>query len=236
MPQKTFWIIIGKKKPLLTRHSLPESAYKVDRNELAGLACEPDAESRLIFNSQEDRLITSEDGPFEEARFATLPGSHWSLMVQKCDVWMDSLFELRKYFSFLPHWRFDDIMASIGSDQSSSGPHIDNYDVFLLQSEGTKVWRVEKEARPLISLADHEFVPDLDLRILKKFENYDEHTLKPGDLLYIPAGYAHWGISQGESLSFSIGFRSPSIKEIAKNYFYNLIEKIDNLKKDNFEK
>ena len=216
-----------QKKPLILRQALPESVYHADKDEIAGLACEPEAESRLIFNSEEDRKISAEDGPFEEDKFDSLPETNWSLMVQKCDQWMDNVFEIRKYFAFLPHWRFDDIMASYGSDQSSSGPHIDNYDVFILQSEGKKTWRIEKLPRPLITLPDSEFVEDLDLRILKDFKEYDEYVLEPGDLLYIPVGYAHWGISRGESLSFSIGLRSPSLKEIAKNYFYNMIEKID---------
>src|SRR5690606_25324751 len=37
---------------------------------------------------------------------------------------------------------------------------------------------------------------------------------EPGDMLYIPPGVAHWGIAEGESITYSIGFRAPSHEDI----------------------
>lgn len=36
-------------------------------------------------------------------------------------------------FQFVPAWRVDDVMVSYAPKGGSVGPHVDNYDVFLLQ-------------------------------------------------------------------------------------------------------
>lgn len=36
-------------------------------------------------------------------------------------------------FQFIPAWRVDDVMVSYAPKGGSVGPHVDNYDVFLLQ-------------------------------------------------------------------------------------------------------
>ena len=115
-----------QKKPLFIQGAISPTELEIDQNLIAGLACEPEVDSRLIFNSNNDRNILIEDGPFTEERFTKLGTDNWSLMVQKADLWLEQIHNIRNYFHFLPFWQFDDIMASYGTDKSSSGPHIDN--------------------------------------------------------------------------------------------------------------
>lgn len=51
------------------------------------------------------------------------------------------IFALIQVFRFIPDWRFDDLMVSFAT-LGGVGPHIDNYDVFLLQGEGSRRWKV----------------------------------------------------------------------------------------------
>ena len=74
-----------QRKPLLVRQALPDFAAPIDADELAGLACETLAESRLVFGPDQTDAWSVEFGPFEEARFATLPETHFSLLVQDTD-------------------------------------------------------------------------------------------------------------------------------------------------------
>ena len=98
---KHFLANVWQQKPLVIRNAIQEQEAPLNPNELAGLACEEQVDSRLIYNSENDRQIKVEDGPFSEDKFSTMPGSHWSLMVQKTENWHEEVFELRKCFDFI---------------------------------------------------------------------------------------------------------------------------------------
>lgn len=61
---------------------------------------------------------------------------------------------------------------------------------------------------------DLAFVPDLDLRVLQRFDPCEEHVLEPGDILYLPPRVPHWGIAEGPCITCSIGFRAPTWREL----------------------
>lgn len=53
------------------------------------------------------------------------------------------------------------------------------------------------------------------INLLQQFEKMDEAVLNTGDILYVPPGVAHHGISESDDcLTISIGFRSPSAVEL----------------------
>jgi 50S ribosomal protein L16 3-hydroxylase len=217
-------------RPLFLPKAIIDFEPPIDADHLFALAADEDAESRFITSaSQTD--ITVEEGPFEEDFLQNLPTSNCSLLIQKLDHWIEDIAELRHYFAFIPHWRFDDVMGTFARPEGTTGPHIDNYDVFLLQGSGKRTWKVENKIRPLKTLDDSHFVEDLDVKILNEFLDHTIHELNPGDLLYIPAGFAHWGTSHEDNLSFSFGFRSPSIKSMAYEQF---LEQIDLICEDDF--
>ena len=123
---------------------------------------------------------------------------------------------------FIPQWRVDDVMVSYAVDGGSVGPHYDNYDVFLLQGEGERLWKLGQYCDGNSPLLPHE-----ELRILSLFETTEEHLLGPGDILYVPPGVAHWGIARGECTTFSIGFRAPRVNDMVSRFTDQLLEQLD---------
>ncbi|MEW8585217.1 MAG: cupin domain-containing protein, partial [Candidatus Thiodiazotropha sp.] len=144
---------------------------------------------------------------------------HWTLLVQDMDKHLPEVAKLLDYFRFIPDWRLDDVMVSYAVDQGSVGPHIDDYDVFLYQAKGRRRWKIH--TRPVV---EEDFIPGLDLRILPRFEAEQEWLLEPGDMLYLPPNVAHWGIAEGECMTCSVGFRAPTLHEMAMAWFEAALE------------
>ena len=210
-----FW----QKKPLLIRNAIPNFQPPIDGNDLAGLALEPEVESRLVIGSE----WQVEQGPFEEQRFQTLPDRDWTLLVQAVDLWIPEVADILDQFGFLPRWRIDDIMVSYAADGGNVGPHFDNYDVFLLQGEGQRQWSVGGLCDQHSSLLPHS-----NLRILADKQFTEKWTLNCGDMLYLPPKYSHHGVAIGECTTFSIGFRAPTITEMLDDLTTELISKGEN--------
>jgi 50S ribosomal protein L16 3-hydroxylase len=208
------------------QHPLPMpaalSGYRcpITPEELAGLACEEEIESRIVFEKHGSRPWEALTGPFDEELFARLPSSHWTLLVQDVDKHLDEITDLLEPFRFIPDWRLDDIMISYAVDQGSVGPHIDDYDVFLIQVRGKRRWLVD--SRP----GDEEnHIPGLDLRILREFDPEHDWLMQPGDVLYLPPNVPHWGIAQGDDcMTCSVGFRAPSLQEMLAAWSDELIQ------------
>lgn len=186
-------------------------------DELAGLACEEDVESRIIL--QEKGRWDVEHGPFPETRFSSLPKSNWTLLVQGVDQWVPEVAEILRSFDFLPSWRLDDIMVSYAPVGGTVSQHYDFFDVFLIQGEGSRVWQIGEKCN-----SQSEYLPNTPVRILKDFTPFMEVTLHPGDILYIPAKYAHYGVSVEDSLTYSVGFRAPSIRDIVDGVTTSALE------------
>ena len=214
LPVQDFLRDYWQKKPLFIKNALVNWQAPLDSNELAGLALEDSVESRLIIEQTCKNPLNSqwqlEHGPLPEERFATLPPSHFTLLIQALDQICPEAHDLLQQFKFLPHWRVDDIMASIAPIGGSVGPHFDYYDVFLLQGTGSRRWQIGQscsEQSPLLT--------DCPLKILTEFDTQAQYLAQPGDLLYIPANIAHWGIgATDDCTTYSIGFRAPSYSDI----------------------
>jgi 50S ribosomal protein L16 3-hydroxylase len=210
-----FW----QKKPLLLPQAIPGFQCQIEADELAGMACEEGIESRLVLEKHGTTPWEARYGPFNERLFEELPESHWTLLVQDVDKYQPDIAKLLDYFRFIPDWRLDDIMISYATDQGSVGPHTDDYDVFLLQAKGRRRWKIH--TRPV---AEDDYIPGLDLRILPEFKAEQEWLLEPGDMLYLPPNVAHWGIAEGEAITCSVGFRAPTWQEMALAWFDARIE------------
>ncbi|MCB1785875.1 MAG: cupin domain-containing protein [Gammaproteobacteria bacterium] len=206
-----------QRRPLLMRAALPHTCFPLAAEELAGLACEAEFESRLLIERGPDDWELRH-GPFDEATFAALPERQWTLLVQDVDKFVPEVADLIDAFDFVPLWRIDDVMISYAADQGGVGPHIDAYDVFLMQAQGRRRWRLS-----YASYHDDDLVPGIDQRILARFQTDDEWILEPGDILYLPAGVAHWGIAEGPCMTYSLGFRAPSQQELAGDWFQHLV-------------
>ena len=206
-----------QKKPLLIRGAIPEFKPLLSRDELFELAENPDVESRLIVENTSAKRKKSEptwtmaNGPFSEdsAELPSLKKSNWTLLVQGVDLHDEQVHALKNQFRFAPDARLDDVMISFATDGGGVGPHFDSYDVFLLQAEGKRRWRIGKQK-------DLTLQKDVPLKILANFAPEQEFVLDAGDMLYLPPMYAHEGVAVGECMTYSIGFRAPAELELAR--------------------
>lgn len=196
-----------QKKPLLVRGAFPGFRDPVQPEDLAGLACEDGVESRLVRGSGKRWSVAW--GPQPETAFAELPETRWTLLVQEVNRWVPEAAALLEPFSFLPNVRVDDVMVSYAVPGGSVGAHLDSYDVFLIQGQGERRW--QWHTKPTV---DRTFVDGLDLRILRSFTPDEDEVLGPGDMLYLPPGFAHHGVAETPCLTYSVGFRAPSLAEI----------------------
>jgi 50S ribosomal protein L16 3-hydroxylase len=206
-----------QKKPLLIRNPWTSWSNPLEPNELAGLACESEVESRLITQEAHDWEL--EHGPLAESRFGRLGRKPWTLLVQAVDHHIAAVAALIEPFRFIPDWRIDDVMVSYAVEGGGVGPHFDQYDVFLVQGLGKRCWQ-------LGGLCDQatELLPHDDLRLLASFEPTDEWILEPGDILYVPPRIAHNGIAASDDcMTYSIGFRAPSRGELIAGWSESLV-------------
>jgi len=201
-----------QKKPLLIRQAIPDFVSPLDGNDLAGLSLEELVESRIVLEHGETPWQLKQ-GPFDDDTYSTLPERDWTLLVQAVDQFSPEVAEVLEHFTFLPNWRIDDVMISFAVPGGSVGPHYDNYDVFLLQAEGQRKWKIGQMCDNESLILNHP-----DLRILEEFEQTDEWVLEPGDMLYLPPRLAHWGVAQTDCMTWSVGFRAPSTAEVVTNY------------------
>ncbi len=210
-----------QRKPCLLRRVLPGFESPVSPEELAGLACEDEVHARLVIEKDGAGPWQLRYGPFTEEDFLELPESHYSLLVSECEKWLPELEGLLDQFAFIPDWRIDDLMLSYAPRHGSVGPHVDEYDVFLLQALGTRRWLYQDSRHETAQL-----IPGLDLAILSDFEPDQDVVLNPGDMLYLPPGIAHHGIALERCMTYSIGFRAPDALATLESFALE-VERLD---------
>lgn len=200
-----------QKEPLVIRGAFPDLVDPLSADELAGLACEPQVDSRLVVERGGGKPWQVTRGPQKPATLKRLKRSHWTLLVESMDRHSDEIAAFASAFSFLPRWRMDDVMVSLAPIHGTVDAHIDSYDVFLIQGQGRRRWEVDRRSTP-------DYRPGLDLRILKRFAAQDSWVLEPGDMLYVPPGVGHRGVTVASdaeiALTYSVGFRAPSSADL----------------------
>jgi len=189
-----------QKKPLLIRAASPGALPGFDARKLFALAARDDVESRLVVRSGERWSVRP--GPFARRSLPPLATRAWTLLVQGIDLHDESAHRLLARFRFVADARLDDLMISYASDGGGVGPHVDSYDVFLLQIAGRRRWQVGRA--DATRLRD-----DVPLKMLADFAPHHDWVLDPGDMLYLPPGWGHDGTAVGACLTASIGFRAP---------------------------
>jgi 50S ribosomal protein L16 3-hydroxylase len=198
-----------QRAPLLVRAAWPQARPPVARVELFALAARDDVESRLVRCDAQGRW-TVRRGPLPRRALPALSSPRWTLLVQGLDLHVDAAHALLQPFRFVPDARLDDLMLSYASDGGGVGPHIDAYDVFLLQVGGRRRWRWGRAGQPA-------WRDDVPLKMLARFEPEHDAVLEPGDLLYLPPGWGHDGVAVGnDCVTASVGFRSPGAGELAR--------------------
>lgn len=216
-----------QKKPLLIKQAIPNFKGLLSPNELAGLACEDNVQSRIVEEIKGEWY--ADHGPFDDDDFARLPDTptadhRWTLLVQSVNHHLPEASALLQQFNFIPHARLDDLMVSYAPHGGGVGPHFDSYDVFLLQGKGKRLWRISEQT-------DLEVIEGAPLRILQRFETSQEWLVEAGDLLYLPPHLAHWGIAVSDGaddcMTYSVGFRAPKHQELATEFLGFMQDKLN---------
>ena len=216
LSEQDFLTQYWQKKPLLIKQGFTDFADPLDANELAGLAMEESIESRIITNHDND--WQAHHGPFED--FELLTEQHSTLLVQAVDHWHPNAAQLLEPFRFIPNWRIDDLMISFSTPGGGVGPHLDQYDVFIIQGEGKRHWRVGMPDNKL-----KQFAQNKSLLQVEQFPAVIDCILEPGDILYIPPGCPHEGYAVENALNYSIGFRAPNQRDLLSNFADHIIDK-----------
>ena len=206
-----------QKKPLLIRQAIPGMRALIDRTDLLQMVESEEVESRLIH--RKGAKWTLKKGPMGRRSLPSLKTPDWTVLIQGVDLHHDAVHSLLQEFRFVPDARLDDLMISFATEGGGVGPHFDSYDVFLLQAHGQRKWRIGQQKK-------FELQEGVPLKILKDFKPEAEFVLNPGDMLYLPPGYAHDGIAVGECMTYSIGFRAPREAELASELLLNLSEEM----------
>ncbi len=213
-----------QKTPLLVRQAIPDFAPPVLRPRLFELAGQEGVESRLAQNVNGSWSLRK--GPVPRRSLPPLSRPNWTLLVQGVDLHDDAIHTLMSRFRFIPDARLDDLMISFATDGGGVGPHFDSYDVFLLQAHGQRRWRIGRQK-------DLRLRDDVPMKILADFQPEQDYVLDPGDMLYLPPGWAHDGIAQGQCMTYSVGFRVPERRELARELLPRLADEdgVDDLRR-----
>ncbi|MBL0419491.1 cupin domain-containing protein [Ramlibacter sp. AW1] len=205
-----------QRKPLLVRGAIAGMKALHQPTQLFALAANEDVESRLVVRERDDTWRLRR-GPLSRRALPARQRPGWTLLLQGMDLHDRAAHALLQSFRFVPEARMDDLMISFATDGGGVGPHFDSYDVFLLQAQGRRRWRIGRQS-------DLSLQEDAPLKVLAHFEPEQEWLLEPGDMLYLPPRYAHDGVAEGECQTYSIGFRSPARGELARELLQRLAE------------
>ena len=219
MSIETFLTQYWQKKPLLIRQAFKNFVSPISGDELAGLACEEEVNSRIIIEKGGDHPWQAIHGPMDESTFAKMPETHWTLVVNDLEKYIPELAWITDRFRFIPEWHLDDLMSSWAAPEGTVGSHVDLYDVFILQGEGSRRWQISTQP-----VAEDNVIPDIAIRLQKEFKAEFEWVLEEGDLMYLPAGVSHSGVSIGESLSYSIGYRATSHTDLVTDFIAHITD------------
>jgi 50S ribosomal protein L16 3-hydroxylase len=218
MPPAEFLRDYWQKRPLLIRNAFPGFVSPLQPEDLAGLACEEAALSRIVLHDRVSDRWTLRHGPFAEEEFPGMPHQDWTLLVQDVDKWDADVAAVLQAFDFLPRWRIDDVMISFAAPGGSVGAHVDQYDVFLLQAQGHRRWQIDASEALGRGTPSADFRDDVELKLLREFHSTHDWVLGPGDMLYLPPGVPHHGVAEDACLTFSVGMRAPSAAELLGDF------------------
>lgn len=217
------------KKPLLVRGAIPAFALSAQNGDLLDSPI-PAAELMQfgLRDQVESRLVKSkpwsfEHGPFSKKAIPSFDKPKWTLLLQGMEAHHPAAAKILSWFRFIPDARLDDLMISIAGIGGGVGPHFDSYDVFLIQMSGRRQWRISEQK-------DLSLNPKLPLKILQNFKAEQEWILEPGDMLYLPPHVAHDGVALDAGCqTWSVGFRSPSFKELLQEGLWRLAESLEDI-------
>ena len=215
---KEFLNIYWNKKPLLVKHAIKNPQEYAAVEDFIEMSKDEYFETRIVYEKGGEYPWQAKNGPLTDEDFRS--DALWTLICHNLELLNSDFFELKKNVRFIPDWNFDDIMATISKKGASVGAHVDDYSVFIIQGMGSRKWLLQENPNP-------EYLPNLDIKLLKEFHPDIEWILEPGDMIYIPPNVAHHGISLEDSISYSLGFKSIRYKDILDHHITQVIVNVD---------
>lgn len=207
----TFLQQYWQKQPKVFRNAFTDFTDPLDEHDLAGLSELEEVDSRIVAIDHDQWQVFH--GPFDN--FDEVCRGEWSLLVQGVDQYVDEAHALLNHFNFIPNWRLDDLMVSFSIKNGGVGPHLDQYDVFIIQGKGSRRWQVGSCNNPLSPY--QALRPHADLSQIEPFSPIIDEVLQPGDVIYIPPGFPHNGVALEPCLNYSVGFRAPNQMQLWEN-------------------
>lgn len=196
-----------QKQPYVFKNTALDLTCLPTRQQLFALAAHEDVQSRIIYSEDSQAFQVIYDDP---DAWQDVTEFNPTLLVSDIEKWHPEALELMKAFPFIKSWRLDDFMISFAPTDASVGAHTDHYDVFLIQTSGTRQWSFDNSP-----MTNGRFVADSELSVLDNYQAQNTLELKAGDVLYLPPEIAHHGISTSEDcMTCSIGMRAPSQAEM----------------------
>ena len=206
-----------EKKPLLVRGAIKNAQEMISPETRVEMALDPEIESRLVLEKDGKHPWEIIHGEIKEELIEKHKDHCWTLINHGVNNYIKDFHELEKMTSFIPNWHFDDVMITYSKKGGNVAPHIDSYNVFIIQGHGVKKWQINEDP-------DTEIYPEMEVKVLKNFVSKQEWDLNPGDMLYLPPHVAHYGVALTDGMSYSIGFNSINHQELLGNYLYNVID------------
>lgn len=197
-----------QKRPLFVKGAFRGSFQKelpLSEAAFRALCGHPELPVRLVRGAGE----TLVNGPLRASQVPRPRSRDWAILIQQVNTAVPSARDFLAHFRFLPDARLEDLMVSLAGPQGGIGPHVDTYDVFLVQAAGTRDWSIAEQFDPTL-------VEDIPLRVLQRYQPEQVFQCEPGDLLYLPPNIAHHGVATSAGcMTYSVGFRAPDPVEIA---------------------
>ena len=205
-----------QKKPLFVKRAFSNVDHLATPQDLLEMAQNENFETRMVTMAREEIPWDAMLGPFTKNQFPRNEKDKWTLIVHNLELYFKEFRQIKDMLNFIPTWQFDDIMSTYSVKGSSVGAHIDNYNVFIFQGMGKRHWQINENP-------DETYIENLPIKLLSNFKANQEFILEPGDLLYLPPGVAHHGISLEESISYSIGYKSFDHTNMVSSFFGEFI-------------
>ena len=211
---ETYW----QRDPFVLHNFLPVSVLrKFTERKFFGW-CKPPVQARLFLRTEElgagsaraFPLESITEGPaiFEHCR---KQGDAVTLLLNHAERVDPVLNQIRARFKVPFYWREHDIVATLSLKDAGIGFHAGQEDGFIVQLRGSRCWKVWKP-----DVLDDRY----RRRLLGDVSVEDPHPtrpserplltciLKPGDVLCLPALYAHEGTTLQDSISLSVAWTS----------------------------
>lgn len=169
-----FW---GRKPVLFQKAFPPGEGSWASYEDVVQMSADEDVEVRLVrcpplVPSAPSLIAPSLDaydvevGPFEYSyvsEVVTSSSPPFSFLLNDVDRFLPSLADwMSAHFSFVPNWRRDDGQVSLSSNGGGIGLHVDDYDVFLVQTGGERSWTVELQSLGVAEELDRRWVRGID--------------------------------------------------------------------------